>query len=85
MGVLDEKNALREVHAHAMLSSLGAHSSIVRYYSVWKEDDHLFIQNELCDLGSLASLEDLNEKKLWQILKQTLEVRVCSPLLFQKR
>ena len=74
MGVLDEKNALREVQAHAMLSSLGAHSNVVRYYSVWKEDNHLFIQNELCDLGPLSSLPNFDEKMLLDALKQTLEV-----------
>ena len=82
MGILDEKSVLREVRAHAMLSSLGAHSNVVRYYSVWKEDNHLFIQNELCDLGPLSSFHDFDEKMLLDILKQTLEVRFLASVFF---
>lgn len=73
VGVMDEKNALKEVYAHAMLSSLGAHQNILRYFSVWKEDNHLFIQNELCDLGTLDSFKTFDEKLLLDVLKQVLE------------
>lgn len=50
-GSTNEKNALNEVYAHAVL---GKHQHVVRYYSAWAEDNHMIIQNEYCNAGSLA-------------------------------
>ncbi|XP_012270915.1 wee1-like protein kinase [Orussus abietinus] len=50
-GSVNEKNALIEVYAHAVL---GKHQHVVRYYSAWAEDNHMIIQNEYCNGGSLA-------------------------------
>jgi len=52
-GSLSEKRALNEVYAHA---ALGKHSRVVRYFNAWAENDHMFIQNEYCEGGSLANL-----------------------------
>ncbi|CAH0689118.1 unnamed protein product [Chilo suppressalis] len=49
-GSAAERAALTEVYAHA---ALGKHAHVVRYYSAWAEDDHMIIQNEYCDGGSL--------------------------------
>lgn len=40
------RNALNEVYAHAVL---GKHKHVVRYFSAWAENDHMFIQNEFCN------------------------------------
>nr|CAB3267744.1 wee1-like protein kinase 1-A [Phallusia mammillata] len=56
-GSIDEANAIREVCAHAVL---GKHRHVVRYYSAWAEDDHMVIQNEYCNGGSLADMLDEN-------------------------
>lgn len=59
-GSLNEKRALNEVYAHAVL---GKHNRVVRYYSAWAEDDHMYIQNEYCEGGSLASVISLMHEK----------------------
>ncbi|XP_062515463.1 wee1-like protein kinase [Corticium candelabrum] len=52
-GCAAQQAALREVAAHAIL---GAHPHIVRYFSAWAEQDHMIIQNEFCNGGSLSSV-----------------------------
>eukprot|EP00051_Salpingoeca_urceolata_P031838 m.13164 g.13164 ORF g.13164 m.13164 type:complete len:847 (+) comp4483_c0_seq1:327-2867(+) len=52
-GHADEQRLLREVYAHAVLQ---VQPHIVRYYSAWEENDHMLIQNEFCDGGSVKSM-----------------------------
>lgn len=48
-----EKTSLNEVYAHAVL---GKHDHVVRYNSAWTQLNHMFIQNEYCNAGSLQQL-----------------------------
>ncbi|XP_050316165.1 wee1-like protein kinase isoform X2 [Anthonomus grandis grandis] len=68
-----EKSALNEVYAHAVL---GKHQHVVRYYSAWAEDNHMIIQNEYCNGGSLAdkiSQEPLGAVELRRMLLHVAE------------
>ncbi|NWH16725.1 WEE2 kinase, partial [Grus americana] len=66
-GSSDEQLALREVYAHAVL---GHHPHVVRYYSAWAEDDHMIIQNEHCNGGSLQDVL-LENTKLGQYFPES--------------
>ena len=55
----DEQKLLGEVVAHAKLRNP---MHIVRYFSAWEEDDHMLIQNEYCDGGSLADILTSNQR-----------------------
>lgn len=71
-GSVNERIALNEVYAHAVL---GKHPHIVRYYSAWAENDHMIIQNEYCNGGSLADMIEkarTGRKISEHILKQVL-------------
>uniref|UniRef100_A0A1A9ZMI3 non-specific protein-tyrosine kinase n=1 Tax=Glossina pallidipes TaxID=7398 RepID=A0A1A9ZMI3_GLOPL len=72
-----EKRALNEVWAHAVL---GKHDNVVRYYSAWAEDNHMLIQNEYCNGGSLESL--LQERSLVESELKILLLHVADGLRY---
>lgn len=55
-GSAAEKASLTEVWAHAVL---GANTHVVRYYSAWAELNHMIIQNEFCNGGSLQEVSSV--------------------------
>ncbi|XP_077388099.1 wee1-like protein kinase [Festucalex cinctus] len=59
-GSVDQLCVMREVFAHAVLAQ---HPNVVRYYSSWVEDDHLLIQNEYCDGGTLADFIERDSER----------------------
>ncbi|KAH0537893.1 wee1-like protein kinase 2 isoform X1 [Cotesia glomerata] len=77
-GSVSEKTALNEVYAHAVL---GKHQHVVRYYSAWAENNHMIIQNEYCNGGSLADVivrnkmegRSFSEPELRQLLLHVAE------------
>jgi len=57
----DERVAMNEVFAHAALMK---HKHVVRYYNSWCENSQVYIQNEYCEGGSLASqIEDFRQSR----------------------
>lgn len=71
------KTALNEVWAHAVL---GKHDNVVRYYSAWAENNHMLIQNEYCNGGSLQTL--LQTRFLSETELRTLLMHIASGLKY---
>jgi len=68
-GTKDRKRALREVRAHATLTS---HPHILNFIKAWEERGFLYIQTEYSCKGSLRdylyTVEELPEQKIWNFL-----------------
>ena len=68
----EKKEALREVH---VMASLVTCKDIVRYHAAWWENDHLYIQMEVCDGGPVSAYVDaadgarMSERDLFRCLR----------------
>jgi mitosis inhibitor protein kinase SWE1 len=63
------------------LRDLGHHEHILELIDSWEQYDHLFIQTELCENGSLdvflrdyGNIERLDEFRVWKILTELTHV-----------
>ncbi|XP_051913391.1 wee1-like protein kinase [Hippocampus zosterae] len=77
MGSVDKQYIMREVFAHAVLAR---HPNVVQYYSSWVEDDHLLIQNEYCDGGTLADVIECQSKPLSEVALKDVLLQVARGL-----
>ncbi|KAL9686109.1 hypothetical protein QQ045_023564 [Rhodiola kirilowii] len=66
----ERRKALMEVQA---MAALGSHENLVGYYSSWFENEHLYIQLELCD-HSLSILEPSHKVKEDEVLEVLYQV-----------
>ena len=79
-GLICRQRRLEEVRT---LKALGTHGYILELIDSWEQYDHLFIQTELCENGSLdvflrdyGNIERLEEFRVWKIL---LELSMVLP------
>jgi hypothetical protein len=72
-----------EARKHAVLDEMGAHRNVVRYHTVWRESERLYIQSEYCDRGSLdVDQQPFSEAVLRSILQHVAQVRPAQRPLF---
>lgn len=70
--VNNERIAHNEIYAHGVLE----HPNIVRNYSSWTENDHVYMQNEYCNGGSLEEAiaqGPLDERQLRKVLEHVAQ------------
>lgn len=79
IGPRDRLRRLEEVDILRHLSAGGkGHPNVISLVDAWEEDGHLFVQTELCPLGTLAfflehygaHVEHLDEPRIWKILAE---------------
>lgn len=64
----------------------GQHPNVLAYIDSWEQDDALYIQTELCELGNFArflweygrAFPRLDEARVWKIFVDLSNVRTCS-------
>eukprot|EP00249_Psilotum_nudum_P011014 c22915_g1_i2 orf=220-1518(-) len=70
----ERRQSLMEVQA---MAAIGFHENVVRYHTAWFENDHLYIQMELCD-GSLRNWKydsvGPSERFLLEVMRQTFKL-----------
>lgn len=77
----EEVDVLRHL---AALRGPDGHPNVLRYIDSWEQDDVLFIQTEICDLGDLAKFlaeygthfVALDEARIWKIAAELINVSI---------
>ncbi|OBZ68042.1 Mitosis inhibitor protein kinase wee1 [Grifola frondosa] len=77
-GVKHRLRLREEVEILKLLSAAGGHANILAYVDSWEEDETLYIQTELCELGNLAhflweygrAFARLDEARVWKIVAE---------------
>ncbi|PWN18129.1 kinase-like protein, partial [Microstroma glucosiphilum] len=72
------RDRLRHLEEVDILRHLGGHANVISLVDAWEEDSHLFIQTELCPLGTLSFFLEgygylvgtLDEPRLWKVLAE---------------
>lgn len=72
------RDRLRHLEEVDILRHLGGHANVISLVDAWEEDNHLFIQTELCPLGTLSFFLEgygylvgtLDEPRLWKVLAE---------------
>ena len=82
IGPRDRKRKLQEVE---ILKTLGRSDHTIQYFDSWEKQDHLYIQTEFCEEGSLDLFLDkvgrkwrLDDFRIWKILLELCLVRLGS-------
>ena len=80
--------------SHTQASATGGeqsrHPNVLGYVDSWEQDEALYIQTELCELGNLAhflweygrSFPQLDEARVWKIIADLSNVREGSVCVF---
>lgn len=71
-----------QTRSQAHPAALGRHPNVLGYIDSWEEDETLFIQTELCELGNFAhflweygkSFPKLDEERVWKIFADLSDV-----------
>ena len=86
IGPKDRQHKLQEV---AILEALGQADHTVNIFDKWEEKNHLYIQTEFCEEGSLkAFLDDvghtarLDQFRIWKIMLELSLVSLCKLLQY---
>jgi mitosis inhibitor protein kinase SWE1 len=75
------KDRLRKLHEVAVLKALGRSDHVLQYLDSWEERNHLYIQTEYCEEGSLdVFLAEVGRKgrlddfRIWKIMLELSQV-----------
>ena len=78
------KDRLRKLHEVNVLKALGRSDHVIQFVDSWEERNHLYIQTEYCEEGSLdVFLSEVGRKgrlddfRIWKIMLELSQV--CSP------